>query len=427
MSAPQAQKGTYELVAQTAPGELDIVESKVPEPKSDEVVIHVEYSTLGPFDFNMFDKQFLVNEYPSVFGLSAAGTVAKIGVGVTGLRPGDRVAAFTFPPGNKGLQPYCVRRFIEVAKLPDDLPLEKAAAYPDNFVTAFYTLFGKQQLGLPEPATWPVAALSNPINEKPILIYGAGSTVGQYAVQLLRLAGYTNVIAGAAKKHEEYLKSLGALHVIDYRSPTFAEGVIKAAKNKMELVMDCVSLPGSFHLIKQCVKEGGRVAFLAPYKVGSSKMYGPEGELVSDPPEEDLKGFPEGVEFICVKTFEYQQSYHMGVNVMPKMLPKFIELGLRPNPIKLLDEGDPVERVKYAFALMRQDELVLGLSKLARIAEVFSRCLQVQERLTLQMALTVEEAVHPREVAVVMEATPMCMATRGVQKPGSSTITSCML
>ncbi|SAM86423.1 probable FOL2-GTP cyclohydrolase I [Ustilago bromivora] len=73
------------------------------------------------------------------------------------------------------------------------------------------------------------------------------------------------------------------------------------------------------------------------------------------------------------------------------------------------------------------NRLVIGLSKLARIAETFARRLQVQERLTKQVALALDEALRPQGVAVVVECQHLCMAMRGVQKPGATTVTSCML
>jgi GTP cyclohydrolase I len=70
---------------------------------------------------------------------------------------------------------------------------------------------------------------------------------------------------------------------------------------------------------------------------------------------------------------------------------------------------------------------VVGISKLARLVEVYSHRLQIQEKLTAQIANTINEVLQPKGVAVVIEAAHQCMTTRGVHKPGVTMVTSRML
>jgi len=67
---------------------------------------------------------------------------------------------------------------------------------------------------------------------------------------------------------------------------------------------------------------------------------------------------------------------------------------------------------------------VLGLSKIARVVEIFGRRLQTQETMTAQIAKSIDETLNPRGVAVMIEAEHMCMAMRGIQKQGSTTLTT---
>jgi len=70
---------------------------------------------------------------------------------------------------------------------------------------------------------------------------------------------------------------------------------------------------------------------------------------------------------------------------------------------------------------------VVGISKLARVVEAYARRLQIQEKMTAQIANTLDEELQPKGVAVVIEAAHQCMTTRGVHKPGVSMVTSRML
>jgi GTP cyclohydrolase I len=70
---------------------------------------------------------------------------------------------------------------------------------------------------------------------------------------------------------------------------------------------------------------------------------------------------------------------------------------------------------------------IVGLSKLARLLDVFSQRLQIQEELTVEVAKILYDVLHPSGVGVVLTAEHMCLTQRGVRKPGSKTITSCLL
>jgi len=70
---------------------------------------------------------------------------------------------------------------------------------------------------------------------------------------------------------------------------------------------------------------------------------------------------------------------------------------------------------------------VVGISKLARVVEIFSKRLQIQEKMTVDIAATIDRVLKPQGVAVVIEASHQCMTTRGIRKPGADTVTSQML
>ena len=130
--------------------------------------------------------------------------------------------------------------------------------------------------------------------------------------------------------------------------------------------------------------------------------------------EEFFSGYGEDPVAILQRTFEETDGYDEMVVLRDIRFESHCEHHMVPI----------IGRAHIAY-LPRQR--VVGISKLARVLEVYSRRLQIQEKLTAQIANTINEVLQPKGVGVVIDASHQCMTTRGVHKPGMSMVTSHMI
>lgn len=129
--------------------------------------------------------------------------------------------------------------------------------------------------------------------------------------------------------------------------------------------------------------------------------------------EEFFAGYDDDPEEILRKTFEEVEGYDEMVLVKNIRLESHCEHHIVP----ILGKA----HIAYI-----PNSRVVGISKLARIVDAFGKRLQTQETMTAQIANTIEKVLEPKGVAVVIDAAHQCMTTRGIHKPESSTVTSCM-
>ncbi len=130
--------------------------------------------------------------------------------------------------------------------------------------------------------------------------------------------------------------------------------------------------------------------------------------------EEYFSGYREDPVEILARTFEEHEGYDEMVVLRDIRFTSHCEHHIAPI----------VGKAHVAYLPRKR---VVGISKLARLVEVFARRLQIQEKLTAQIADTINEVLEPRGVAVVVEAEHHCMTTRGINRPGTIMVTSRML
>ena len=159
---------------------------------------------------------------------------------------------------------------------------------------------------------------------------------------------------------------------------------------------------------------------------GLVKSYSEILELLGEDPErEGLKKTPERI----AKAMQYlTQGYHLDAKAIINSA-KFHEevsemIVVKDIEIYSMCEHHMLPFIGKAHVAYIPNGWITGLSKIARVVDVFARRLQVQERLTIQIKDAIKETLNPLGVAVVIEAKHLCMMMRGVQKQNSTTTTS---
>jgi len=130
--------------------------------------------------------------------------------------------------------------------------------------------------------------------------------------------------------------------------------------------------------------------------------------------EEWFAGYNDDPVSILERTFEETEGYDEMVVLRDIRFESYCEHHVAPI-------------IGVAHCAYLPDRRVVGISKIARVIELYAKRLQIQEKMTAQIANAIQDVLRPRGVAVVVDATHQCMTTRGVRKPGVSMITSQML
>ncbi|KAF4126190.1 NADPH:quinone reductase or related Zn-dependent oxidoreductase [Geosmithia morbida] len=192
----------------------------------DEIVVRIRAVSVNPIDKAVQQDGLFLTEYPAIIGVDGAGEVCAVGANVRGYAPGDHViSCFTgmLPPAAEyqkaAYQRYAVAHPGLSCKLPKSVAFSEAAVLPLAMISAADALFNTTGMQL----SWPQVPPATP-SGKTVVVWGASSSVGSCAVQLLVAAGYT-VVAVAGAHNFDLCKTAGATQVFDHSSPTIVENI----------------------------------------------------------------------------------------------------------------------------------------------------------------------------------------------------------
>ncbi|KAH8926176.1 GroES-like protein, partial [Atractiella rhizophila] len=221
-----------------------------PSPHEGEVLIKIMACGLNPMDPVMHDLNLFVPSYPFVFGGCGVGIVQDVGEGVKRFKNGDKVGGM-----GGAFQQYRIVEENLVFRVPDNLSFDEAATFPVPLATSVIGLFDDFPHGI---GLNPDFSLKETCKGQTALVIGGSTSVGQYAIQLLKLLEFAKIIAYASNTHAPHLKSLGATEVIDRHTISLDQLGSKLQEPKFDVIVDIVGTPESQKAVCDCLRNGGR-------------------------------------------------------------------------------------------------------------------------------------------------------------------------
>ncbi|OSC97726.1 GroES-like protein [Trametes coccinea BRFM310] len=269
MSPPSQQRA---LLLQSKQGEFAVGMRAVPMPKPGELLVKNEAVALNPLDWKIRALGIIVQDYPAVIGIDAAGVVEVVGDGVDAWKVGDRVLYQGDIENDHGTyQQYTLIDAKLVAKIPDRMSFEDAASLPLAVGTGAVGLYYVQGGPRFDPP-WEEGGRGKYAGT-PLVIMGGASTNGSLAIQWARLSGFSPIITTASQKNEEYLRSLGATHVLDRE--LFAVELFTQVKQivggRVPVVYDAISTAATQNAAFNLLGPGGKLLIVTPNALDEEK------------------------------------------------------------------------------------------------------------------------------------------------------------
>nr|RBQ98622.1 hypothetical protein FVER53263_12317 [Fusarium verticillioides] len=320
-----------------------------PNPGPDELLMAVKSVALNPADVIMHDQGLFIAGYPAVIGFDMSGLVLQVGenvpAGDDGFQPGTRVAAYSASawrgcaPDYGPFQEKCLVPWQHAVRLPDqEMSWNHAATLP---VSVQVPLSAWDMMRIPRSYDELSSQDLNQAEKKEaLLIWGSSSSIGTMGVQTAHLmcqdpkSPFAAVYATAGPSNHDYIHSLGANRVFDYKDPNVVELIVAAAKEDGLVIRHCFLATGNLSFCQAVLKEFIDVDPIErkiAAKIGSAPWIPADAENVDG--VEVVFVMPSAVEEERLEQFKYWIGHYLSKNlsngnIRPSPEPRVVGKGL---------------------------------------------------------------------------------------------------